>query len=107
MRHIIKNIGCEIGGQSITEYTVFITVVVMALLAMQIYFKRGIQGKIKDMASYIGTESYSPNLTESNYFSNRYAVTETRYEDGVTNTWLVIDQENKTGNMTVYPEAVY
>ena len=93
-------------GQSITEYTVFITVVVMALLAMQVYFKRGIQGKIKDMVGYLGSESYNPNSTYADYYSNRSAVTETSYESGISTTQILLDQENKTGTQTVFPEAV-
>ena len=93
-------------GQSITEYAVFITVVVMALLAMQVYLKRGIQGKIKDMISSLGSESYNPNLTYSNFSLNTSTVYETSYEDGIRTTQMLLDQTNRTGIEIVLPEGV-
>ncbi|MFC1646546.1 hypothetical protein ACFL2Y_05165 [Candidatus Omnitrophota bacterium] len=96
----------KVRAQSITEYTVFITVVVLALLAMQTYFKRGIQGKIKDMVSYIGTESYSPNLTYANYYTNGIQISESSYEKGVSRAWVLLDQTNSTSEQVTYPESV-
>ena len=93
-------------GQSITEYTVFITVVVMALLAMQIYFKRGVQGKIKDMVGYLGSESYNPNSTYSEFSTDTSVVYETTFEDGIRTTQTLLDQTNRTGEEIVLPETV-
>ena len=91
-------------GQSIAEYTVFITVVVMALLAMQIYLKRGIQGKIKDMTDAISPESYAPNWTYSNFYSNRSASYRTEYDRGTSTTYLLGDYVNKVGIEVSVPE---
>lgn len=41
-------------GQSILEYAMIIAVVVAALLAIQIYMKRGVQGKLRSSADDIG-----------------------------------------------------
>lgn len=94
-------------GQSITEYTVFITVVVMALLAMQVYLKRGVQGKIKDMADYISPTLYNPNTTTSEYNVSTGRIYTSVYSLGAANTTVTLDQTNRTGYDYVEPEAVY
>ena len=45
-------------GQSIAEYAVLISVVAAALLAMQIYMKRGIQAAIKCSTDQFGSQEY-------------------------------------------------
>ncbi len=49
-------------GQSTLEYAVIIAVVVAALLAIQIYMKRGVQGKLRESSDKIG-EQYSAGNT--------------------------------------------
>jgi len=51
-------------AQSTLEYAMVIACVVGALIAMQIYIKRGIQGKLRDAADEIG-EQYSAKTTTS------------------------------------------
>lgn len=54
-------------AQSTLEYFVMIAVIVAALFAMQVYIKRGIQGKMRDSADSIGQGFlYSPGATVSN-----------------------------------------
>ena len=43
-------------AQSTLEYAALIAVVVVGLIAMQTYFKRGLEGKIKSSADDIGTQ---------------------------------------------------
>jgi len=93
-------------GQSIAEYTMFISVMVLALLAMQIFLKRGIQGKIKDMADEISSEAYAPNWTYANYYSNRIVSYETVVDGGFSNTTLGLEQINRTGREEAIPEWV-
>lgn len=52
-------------AQSILEYTVVIVCLIAALVAMQIYIKRGISGKLRQSADEIGAQ-YSPKHTSSN-----------------------------------------
>jgi hypothetical protein len=52
-------------AQSTLEYAVIIACVVAGLLAMQIYIKRGFQGRFRESADSIG-EQYSPTDTSSN-----------------------------------------
>lgn len=47
-------------GQSTLEYAIVIAVIVGGLIAMQVYFKRGVQGKLKQSADDIGSQ-FSPS----------------------------------------------
>ncbi len=49
-------------GQSTLEYGIIVAVVVAGLLAMQMYIKRGVQGKLRGAADDIG-EQFSPEHT--------------------------------------------
>ena len=51
-------------AQSITEYAVLSGVVIMAVVLMQVYLKRSVQGKFKDTADQIG-EQFSTGETYS------------------------------------------
>lgn len=51
-------------AQSITEYAVLSGVVIMAIVLMQVYLKRSVQGKFKDTADQIG-EQFSTGETYS------------------------------------------
>ena len=42
-------------AQTTAEYAILIALVVAAVTAMQIYVKRGIQGKVKDVVDNMGT----------------------------------------------------
>jgi Flp pilus assembly pilin Flp len=49
-------------AQSTLEYAVIIAIVVAGLIAMQVYIKRGIHGRLRDATDQIG-EQFSPTLT--------------------------------------------
>jgi len=49
-------------GQSTLEYAVLIIIIIGALLSIQVYIKRGIQGRLKSAADDIG-DQYSPGNT--------------------------------------------
>lgn len=42
-------------GQNIAEYSILIALVIAAAVAMQVYVKRGIQGKVADAVDYAPT----------------------------------------------------
>ncbi len=44
-------------GQSITEYAVLVLAVVGAIFAMQTYYRRGVQAKIRDMFVAVGLKT--------------------------------------------------
>jgi len=56
-------------AQSTLEYAVVIVCVVAALLAIQVYIKRGIQGRLRSNTDSIG-EQYAPGNTTSNIIVN-------------------------------------
>jgi uncharacterized protein (UPF0333 family) len=49
-------------AQSLLEYTVFLSLILSALLIMQFYIKRSYQGMVKYQADQVG-EQYSPGHT--------------------------------------------
>lgn len=79
-------------GQSTLEYGVIIAVIVAALIAMQFYLKRGVQGRLKQAADDTG-EQYTPLNTTSN-ITTTSTVTSTETVVGGTNptTTTVSDQ---------------
>ena len=62
-------------GQALAEYVIVFTVVVGAIIAMQLYVKRGLQGKVKDVTDNVGvglgglnkTNQYEPYYASSDY----------------------------------------
>lgn len=79
-------------GQTTTEYAVLLAIVASALIAMQVYFKRGIQGRIRDLADQISTEHYESGRTTSNYTINQTGRTHQTYERGVFRTFMGADE---------------
>lgn len=73
-------------GQSTLEYAVIIVVVAAALLAMQIYMKRGVQGKMRESTDSIG-EQFDAVDTESSFTSQSSGTTVQEIAGGVTNVY--------------------
>ena len=57
-------------GQSTLEYAVLIIIIIGALLSIQVYIKRGIQGRLKSATDDIG-DQFSPGNT----YVNKHTVT--------------------------------
>jgi len=53
-------------SQSTLEYAALIAVATAAILGMQLYFRRGVEGKMKDSADSIGTQY---DVTTGGYYS--------------------------------------
>lgn len=53
---MIKKANNKKKGQSITEYSVLASIVILAFLVMQIYMKRSVQGKLKASSDEIGQQ---------------------------------------------------
>jgi len=95
-------------GQSTLEYAILIAVIVGALLAIQIYVKRGVQGRFKQAADDIG-EQYSPQASTYDYTttsttnSNENTVSGTvtsasdQPDEMATTTTDVAQDQTKTG----------
>jgi uncharacterized protein (UPF0333 family) len=72
-------------GQSTLEYAILIVVVIMALIGIQAYLKRGISGRMRESADQIG-EQFSPEFTEYNMTSASHAVTNEQQDAWSTTT---------------------
>lgn len=53
-----------ISGQTILEYATLTVCVIAALLTMNVYVKRGMQGRLRQVADELGSQ-YDPRSTES------------------------------------------
>ena len=70
-------------GQSTLEYAVIIAVVVGALLAMQHYMGRGVQGKLRESADSVG-EQYSAGKMTSKYTTEQIGELKTKETFGLS-----------------------
>ncbi len=59
----------KLKAQSILEYSVLVGCIVAAFVAMQIYVKRGVEGRLKQTADDIG-EQYAPENTTTDITTN-------------------------------------
>ena len=84
----------KIKGQSTVEYAILIIIIIGALLTIQVYIKRGVQGRLKSASDDIG-EQFSPGNT--NYTSTVTSSSKTREENlaGKQNI-IFADDENTT-----------
>ncbi len=84
-------------GQSTVEYAVLIAVIIAALLAVQIYVKRGAMGRLRTSTDSIG-EQFNPHITEANmsehYGANRK---EEQFANGVSKSTLNADELQQRG----------
>ena len=94
-------------AQSTLEYALMIAVVVGALIAMQVYVKRGLQGKLKDSTDQIG-EQYSPGYTTGHEEVSTTTSTQESLASGITNTTSTTNQDKNTDDTTtVYAEEFW
>ena len=93
-------------AQSTLEYAIMIATVVAALLCMQTYIKRGLQGKFRVTVDELG-EQYDPANTRGNIViskdSDITTTIETDEETSKTTTTETIhtDEESRYGHETV------
>ena len=88
-------------GQSTVEYAVIIAVVIAALLAIQLYMKRGLMGKLRESTDQIG-EQFNPyhHAGTVNRTVNA-ARTEATVADGTITTTFTNDRQGQTGDETL------
>jgi Flp pilus assembly pilin Flp len=72
-------------GQSTLEYAVLVVIIIGALLTIQVYIKRGVQGRLKSAADDIG-DQYSDGNQNMVTTTQRGGSTEQIYNAGVANT---------------------
>lgn len=97
-------------GQSTAEYAIVIGLVIGAAVAMQVYVKRGIQGKMKDAVDYndpsaagvLGsTGQYEPYYLGSTMTSTRGATSAENLAEGGSVTRTQTDTSSRTGTQTI------
>lgn len=67
-------------GQTIQEYLVVLGLVAAAMIAMQAYVKRGVQGSMRDLADKISSEQFeAQDTTLSNSVTRTGSSTETEH----------------------------
>ncbi len=100
-------------GQSVAEYAVVFGVVIAAVVGMQIYVKRGLQGKMRDATDFVGarlgqsaglattTAQYEPYYAQSNFAVDQSSkVTDTVNVGGSVGRNVQDDTTKRTGLST-------
>ena len=88
-------------GQSTMEYAILIIIIIGALISIQVYIKRGIQGRFKSSADDIG-EQFSPGNTNVRVTTSSRSRSQEVFNQGIT-TSRVLGNEvtNITTNTTI------
>lgn len=72
-------------AQSTLEYALLIGVIVAGLVAMQLYLKRGYQGKLRENSDQLG-DQYSPSYTTGTTKITKESTTNETLKNKVTRT---------------------
>jgi len=78
-------------GQSTLEYAILIIIIIGALLSIQVYIKRGVQGRLKSATDDIGTQ-FSPGNTNVVKTMTTSSSSRDTFIDGVTRSQLLGDE---------------
>lgn len=82
-------------GQSTLEYAVLIIIIIGALLSIQVYIKRGIQGRLKGAADDIG-DQFSVGNTNVTQTMTTGSTTKDTFSAGVSSSTLVGEETTST-----------
>ena len=74
-------------GQSTLEYAILIIIIIGALLSIQVYIKRGVQGRLKSAADDIG-DQFSPGNTNVTKKMTTSSQSRDTFSAGVTKSVL-------------------
>jgi len=91
-------------GQNLADVVIIFTIISLALVAMQPYVKRGIQGRVKDLTDSIIDSKQIASTSDSesgNSKTNTTNVTTVRTKTG----GLVYKTVDETGTLTSYSET--
>jgi len=81
-------------GQSTVEYAVLLAIVASALIAMQIYLKRGVQGRIRDLAAQLAPAATGPGAAQ--YEKGRTTANYQTHQDSTVHQWVAADMSSHT-----------
>ena len=91
-------------GQSTFELTLTIVVVIAAVIAMSIFMKRSVMGKLRETGDQVGGQ-FSPRDTTNDYTRTfKGSRKEGLGADGVTSTTSIDETQNRTGDENVNKE---
>lgn len=82
-------------GQSTLEYAILIIIIIGALLSIQVYIKRGIQGRLKGAADDIG-DQFSVGNTNVVHTMTTLSHTNETFRAGVSGSKLLEDELTTT-----------
>lgn len=89
-------------GQSTLEYAVLIIIIIGALLSIQVYIKRGIQGRLKSSADEVG-DQFSPGNMNVITRTTTTSSTNQLFQAGVSTTnMLAPETTNTSSNAQIY-----
>ena len=91
-------------GQSTLEYAVLTVVIIGALLTIQTYIKRGVQGRLKSAADDIG-DQYSDGNTNQIKTTIRNSSTEETFNAGNSTSNLLTPEKTQTTDNSVIVNA--
>lgn len=89
-------------GQSTLEYAILIIIIIGALLSVQVYIKRGIQGRLKSATDDIG-DQFSVGNTNVTKTTKSHSKSSETFTNGVTDSTLL---EAETTNTTLSSNVV-
>ena len=69
---MLKKLRYRIKGQSTAEYAILIALVVAAVIAMQTYAKRALQGRIRDASLYMQNQIQDADNTTNRFNTTQY-----------------------------------
>ena len=82
-------------GQSTIEYVVLVMIIIGALLTIQVYIKRGIQGRLKSATDDIGDQFSPGNMNLTRVVTTNSSTGETNFQGDAKTT----DDQNTTESM--------
>jgi cytoskeletal protein RodZ len=82
-------------GQSTLEYAVLIIIIIGALLSIQVYIKRGLQGRFKSAADDIG-DQFSNGNSNIRMVTTTASATLDSFQAGVTTSTLTAEETTNT-----------
>ncbi len=79
-------------GQSTLEYAILIVIIIGALLSIQVYIKRGIQGRMRSATDDIG-DQFSPGNTNFIETTRTISGTHDTFGDGLSVSTLTREEQ--------------
>jgi hypothetical protein len=67
-----------IKGQGLGEYSICLAIVLAATLGMQVYIKRGLAGRYKELVDHVAAQASAPKQYEPYYIEDEFTVLQTQ-----------------------------